>query len=73
MKDEPVCGTWNPEVYSMLGLLPIKTDVTKIQVDCTISDVAPKIDLNVLGYDNLTFTGTNFPRYLTDNVIDIEF
>ena len=26
-----------------------------------------------MGHDNLTLSGTGFPRYLTDNVIDIEF
>lgn len=30
MKDEPVCGNWNPEVYSLLGLIPVKSDVTKL-------------------------------------------
>ena len=29
--------------------------------------------MNVLGADNLTITGTNFPRFLEDNTIDIEF
>jgi len=56
-----------------MGLIPVKSDVTKIQVDCTITSIAPSTDLNVLGFDNLTITGTNFPRYLTDNTIDIEF
>jgi len=29
LKDEPVCGSWNPEVYSALGLIPVKSDVVK--------------------------------------------
>jgi len=73
LKDEPVCGTWYPEIYSKLGLIPVKSDVTKVQVDCTVSSIFPTSDLNVLGHDNLTISGTNFPRYLTDNIIDIEF
>jgi hypothetical protein len=56
-----------------MGLIPVKSDVAKTQIDCTITAIAPATDLNVLGFDNLTITGTNFPRYLTDNTIDIEF
>ena len=71
--DEPVCGSWDPEVFSALGLIPVKAGTAKTQVDCTITSVAPSVDLNVLGFDNLTITGTNFPRYLHDNTFDIEF
>lgn len=30
MKDEPVCGNWDPEDYSMLGLIPLATGVPKV-------------------------------------------
>lgn len=73
MKDEPVCGTWYPQIFSKLGLIPVKSDVEKITVNCNLNSISPNTDLNVLGHDNLTLSGTNFPRYLTDNVIDIEF
>ena len=73
MIDEPVCGNWHPEIYSSKGLIPIASTVSKLSVDCTVSTMAPLTDLNVLGYDNLTISGTNFPRYLQDNTIEIEF
>jgi len=40
-------------------------------IDCTITQVAPTADLNILGYDNLTFTGTNFPRTVEGNTVVI--
>lgn len=39
----------------------------------TVTSLTPSEELNVFGNDNLTISGTNLPRYLTDNVIDIEF
>ena len=41
MKDEPVCGTWDPEVYSKLGLIPVNLGFSKVQVDCTVALVTP--------------------------------
>lgn len=73
MKDEPVCGDWHPEIYSNKGLIPVDSSVPKLTVDCTVTSIFPTIDLNVLGHDNLTISGTNFPRYLQDNTIEIEF
>jgi hypothetical protein len=42
LKDEPVCGKWNPELYSQMGLIPVKADVVKTQIDCTITAIAPQ-------------------------------
>jgi uncharacterized protein YkwD len=69
----PVCGTWKPEIYSALGLIPVASSFTDgIAVDCTVTQIAPSVDLNVLGYDNLTITGTNFPKDLASSTVDIE-
>jgi len=69
----PVCGTWKPEIYSALGLIPIASSFTDgIAVDCTATQITPSADLNVLGYDNLTITGTNFPKDLASSTVDIE-
>lgn len=73
MKDEPVCGDWHPEIYSSKGLIPLNSAAQKLTVDCTVTSIYPSSDLNVLGHDNLTISGTNFPRYLQDNTIEIEF
>jgi len=73
LNDVPVCGTWKPEIYSALGLIPVASSFTDgIAVDCTATQIAPSVDLNVLGYDNLTITGTNFPKVLATSTVDIE-
>ena len=73
LKDAPVCGIWKPDVIGNLGRIPNSVDLVGIQVNCTVTDIQPDTLLNVLGADNLTITGTNFPRYLEDNTVDIEF
>lgn len=73
LKDSPVCGLWKPEVIGNLGRIPNHADLPTIQVNCTVSAIQPNDFLNVLGADNLTIIGTNFPRYLEDNTVDIEF
>lgn len=45
----------------------------KIKVDCTVTAITPDTDLNVLGGDNLTISGTNFPKFIADNTVDIGF
>ena len=73
MNDAPVCGSWAPIVYSNLGFIPVETNITKIEVECTVTGIHPNKDLNVLGADNLTITGTNFPKFIKDNTVDIHF
>ena len=73
LTDEPVCGSWYPEVYTKLGLIPVKQGFAKKDINCVIDSITPTEDLFVLGDENLTITGTHFPRYLSHNTIDIEF
>lgn len=40
---------------------------------CVIEGIEPVAEYNLLGYDNITFTGKNFPHELDDNTIDIGF
>jgi hypothetical protein len=42
-------------------------------IPCVISSAIPDTPLNLLGGDNITFTGQNFPHELTDNVFELEF
>jgi len=73
LADAPTCGEWIPEVYSDHGLIPTDPSATKIKVDCTVTAITPNTDLNVLGGDNLTISGTNFPKFIADNTVDIGF
>jgi hypothetical protein len=73
LADAPTCGEWHPEIYSDHGLIPTDLAATKIKVDCTVTAITPKTDLNVLGGDNLTISGTNFPKFVADNTVEIGF
>jgi hypothetical protein len=73
LADEPTCGEWIPEIYSAHGLIPTDPSTAKIKVDCTVTAITPNVDLNVLGGDNLTISGTNFPKFVADNTVDIGF
>lgn len=39
----------------------------------TITNIHPHSDLNVLGADNITLTGTNFPHQLEGSTFDLQF
>jgi hypothetical protein len=51
--------------------VPYATAVADTTVACTITGVEPIGDLNVLGGDNVTFTGTNFPHQIAENTVAI--
>jgi hypothetical protein len=70
---EIATGSWEPKVVSNLGVIPVKAGLDKYEVKYTLTSIAPNQDLNVLGNDNITITGTNFPTELKRSVIEIEF
>jgi hypothetical protein len=59
---EATCGTWVPALTTHFGNVANGADITGAAVPCTISSVVPDTPLNLLGQDNITFTGTNFPH-----------
>lgn len=82
LDSNPVCGEFIPKVISKLGLIPSASDVTATSVTCTITSVVSSNSIssstgddsmNVLGGDNITFTGTNFPKDLTQSSVNIKF
>jgi len=60
----PTCGSWLPKVTTPLGNIPQGSSVKAQDIPCTISAATPLKDLNLLGKDKITFTGTNFPHEL---------
>jgi len=54
-------------------LIPTDPSFAKILVECTVTSITPNTDLNVLGGDNLTISGTNFPKFVADNTVEIGF
>jgi hypothetical protein len=82
---EPVCGDWEPKLTTFFGNVAVQADLPKARVDCTIASAIPdtsipddsanglKVGLNLLGNDNITFTGTNFPHELEGNTFELKF
>jgi len=56
----PSAGSWNAELRSNLGNIPMNVAVTQIDVVGSVSSVSPNTDLNENGGDTLTITGTGF-------------
>jgi len=69
----PTCGSYVPAVTTPKGNIPIADSVKAKDIACTMSAASPLKDVNLLGKDKITFTGTNFPHELKDNVFDITF
>jgi hypothetical protein len=69
----PTCGTWIPALTTFFGNVPNADSVSALEIQCTITDVTPATDLNLLGGDNITFTGTNFPHEIEGNTFALTF
>ena len=70
---EPVCGDHLPELYSIYGLVNNSINLTASTITCTATSVVPTTQLNLLGGDNLTLTGTQFPWNFERSTIDLKF
>jgi len=70
---EPVCGDHLPELYSTYGLVNNSVNLTASTITCTATSVVPTTQLNLLGGDNLTISGTQFPWNFERSTIDIKF
>lgn len=70
---EPVCGDHLPKLVAVQGLVNNSAALTAETITCTISSVVPTTELNLLGGDNLTISGTQFPWNLETSVVDISF
>ena len=55
-------GSWDAQVSDANGLTPKHVDVTAIDVALSVSSISPYTDLNQLGGDILTITGTGFDQ-----------
>ena len=72
LESDPVCGDHNPIVHATRGYIPTSS-LTAESIACTITAVTPTTSLNVLGGDNLTFTGTFLPKDLSVSTITVVF
>ena len=69
----PTCGTWTPKILAKLGLIVNNAALTGSEVQCTITAATPLGALNIIGGDNITISGTNFPYTLEGNTVSIKF
>jgi hypothetical protein len=69
----PTAGTHWPEVTSRFGKIPVKSSLAKTKITPTYSNTVPNSNLNLLGGDNITLTGTNFPHELATSTISLKF
>lgn len=68
---EPVCGDHLPKLVSIYGSVNISAALTAETITCSISSVTPTTELNLLGGDNLTFTGLQFPWNLESSTVEL--
>jgi hypothetical protein len=73
LDNEPTCGDNVPYVTSSSGLVNNSISLTPIVTTCTVSSVHPTTELNLLGQDNLTISGTYFPSNLDTSTVNITF
>jgi hypothetical protein len=50
-----------------MGVIPNHADLASVNVDCAITAAEPDFDLNIIGGDNITFSGEHFPWSLQEN------
>jgi hypothetical protein len=70
---EPTCGTFIPVVTSDMGIIPGDAGLVGTEVACTATSATPLASLNLLGGDNITISGTNFPHELSDSTVVLAF
>lgn len=72
LESDPVCGDHHPIVHSYYGYIPT-VELDAVTISCTISSIVPDSTLNLMGGDNLTFTGTYFPKDMSVSELSIVF
>ena len=69
----PVCGDYTPVLLTYLGIIPNAGTVATQTVTCSIASAHPTDSLNLIGADNITITGTNFPWELSTSTVAVSF
>jgi len=73
LQKEPTCGDFVPTLTSVLGVVPNSETLVPHTVSCSVNNAAPTTDLNLLGGDNITFSGQYFPHNLETSTVSIKF
>jgi hypothetical protein len=73
LDEDPTCGIHLPILTSKLGIIPNSDQLVAEEITCTMTSIFPSTSLNLLGGDNLTFTGTMLPKVLSTSTVSIKF
>ena len=73
LDENPTCGIHLPILTSTLGIIPNSNQLVAEHIECTVTSIFPSTSLNLLGGDNLTFTGTMLPKVLSTSEVSIKF
>jgi len=73
LDEDPTCGDHLPILTSHIGIIPVDDTVSAETITCVLTSVYPSSSLNLLGGDNLTFSGSMLPKVLSTSAISIKF
>jgi hypothetical protein len=73
LDEDPTCGDHLPMLTSLIGIIPVDETVTAETITCVLTSVFPSSSFNLLGGDNLTFTGSMLPKVLSTSTVSIKF
>jgi hypothetical protein len=67
------CGNHLPILTSTMGIVNNSASLQPLTINCNVNSVHPTTQLNLLGRDNLTFTGVKLPWFLNTSNVMINF
>jgi hypothetical protein len=73
LDEDPTCGEHIPILTTRFGIIPVNETVSAESIACVLTSVYPNSNLNLLGGDNLTFTGSLLPKALSTSTVSIKF
>ena len=62
----PAAGPWHVEVRTGMGLVPIQSGLSQLEVPISTTGIRPSVRLNQNGGDLLTIQGRGFPTAVSD-------
>lgn len=73
LDEDPTCGDHLPILTDILGVVPNSDTMVAEEFTCTLDSIFPSSTLNLLGGDNITFTGSQLPKDLSTSTVSIIF
>lgn len=73
LEHDPVCGDHLPYLVAKKGLVNNTDTLIPLTINCSVNAAFPTTQLNLLGGDNLTISGTNLPFKLETSDVNITF